>query len=104
VAFVAALVPFLAACAPEPAEQDFLDTYGELVLEQDGYPDGQAALDAGRVSCHVMAREDDAEEAFDAATRSVVDRLDTDEFLSGLVVALAAQTLCPEHAPAGLFG
>ncbi len=98
------LVPLLAACAPDPAEQDFREGYDEVILEQPGYPDDEAALDAGRTSCHVMAQEDDAEEAFAAATRSVTDQLDTDEFVSGVVVALAARTLCPDDAPAGFLG
>jgi hypothetical protein len=97
-------MPLLAACAPDPAEQDFRDGYDEVILEQPGYPDEEAALDAGRTSRHVTAQEDDAEEAFAAAARSVADQLDTDEFVSGAVVALAARTLCPEDAPAGLLG
>jgi hypothetical protein len=99
-----ALVPVLAACAPDPAEHDFLEAYDEVVLDQPGYPDKEAALDAGRISCDVMEQQDDATGATETATQSVVDRLDVDEFLGVLVVALAAQTLCPEDAPAGFLG
>lgn len=98
-----ALVLLLTACAPDPAEQDFLDGYEELVRDQPDYPDEGSALDAGRTGCHAMAREDDAQDAVARATQSVADQLGTDEFVSTLVVALAAATLCPDDAPAGLL-
>lgn len=96
-------MPLLAACGPDPGEADFRAAYDELVLDSPGFPDAGTALDAGRAGCQVLARDNSAD-AVDAATRAVADRLDADPFLSTLVVALAAQTLCPDDAPDGFPG